>query len=61
MGIRCHPAPTSLATQLLVRLLWEQAEFTPPMYTPMARYGDDDQADIVWVEGAEQASNPGPV
>ena len=31
------------------------------MYTPIPRYGEEDQADIVRVDGVEQASNPSPV
>jgi hypothetical protein len=31
------------------------------MYTPIPRYGEEDHADIVRVDGVEQASNPSPV
>ena len=61
VGIRCQPAASSVATQLGVRLPPRHAALAPPMYTPIARYGDEDHADMVWVDGASQPSNPRPV
>ena len=48
-------------TQFAVRRGWPQARLTPPMNTPMARYGDLPHALIAFSDGAEQASNACPL
>ena len=53
---RCDTSVTHLA----VSCGWLQPRLTPPMYTPMARYGDRPQAAIAASDGAVQVSNAGP-
>src|SRR5690242_3815847 len=59
-GIVCHPAATSLAIQVELRLACGHARLAPPIWIPIARYGDAPHAAIAVGEGALQASKPRP-
>ena len=62
MGISVQPRPTTVLTQLAVRLGWlGQPRLAPPTYILTARYGDAAHAEIAPVEGVKQVSNPDPV
>src|SRR3954451_7343937 len=61
MGIRPQSAAISWRTQPAERFGWLHPRLAPPMYTPMALYGDADQADIADLDGAAQASKPSPL
>lgn len=61
MGMMCQPADVCVWTHDAVRFGWSHAALMPLMYTPTARKGEADHADICEEEGAAQGSKPSPV
>src|SRR5579862_8841143 len=55
-----QPCAVTAEIQSALKLPYPQAQFAPPRYVPVIRYGEASQAVIVSVDGAVQVSKASP-
>src|SRR6185295_17745858 len=60
IGMNRQPCAVTAEIHSALKLPYPQAQFAPPRYVPVIRYGEASQAVIVSVDGAVQVSKASP-